>query len=248
MQHKHEKHKMRMDKENRPSVIDLEHHHDAPIEDEEIDEWKRKMTGSWIFAVPVAFLMLSERIFGIQFFSMEYTTFLILAIGFPVLFIFGWSTIRGGMRGLFTFYFNMDSLIALGTLVAYLTGLFSLFSSIQDYSGVSAMIMAFYITGKYVEAKARGRASQEIKKLLELGAKKARILKGNKELEVDVSEIKINDILIVKPGEKTKGSNVIGATINQDGVLYVKATKIGKDTFLSHIIKLVEEAQSEKVP
>ncbi|MBS3086090.1 copper-translocating P-type ATPase [Candidatus Pacearchaeota archaeon] len=276
MQHKHEKHKMRMDKENRPSVIDLEHHHDAPIEDEEIDEWKRKMTGSWIFAVPVAFLMLSERIFGIQFFSMEYTTFLILAIGFPVLFIFGWSTIRGGMRGLFTFYFNMDSLIALGTLVAYLTGLFSLFSSIQDYSGVAAMIMAFYITGKYVEAKARGRASQEIKKLLELGAKKARILKGNKEFEVDVSEIKIGDVLIVKPGEKiptdgivvkgessidesmvtgeslpvekTKGSNVIGATINQDGILYIKATKIGKDTFLAHIIKLVEEAQSEKVP
>ena len=71
----------------------------------------------------------------------------------------------------------MDSLIALGTIVAYLTGLFSLFFEIQDYSGVSAMIMAFYITGKYVEAKARGRASQEIKKLLELGAKKARILR-----------------------------------------------------------------------
>jgi len=127
-----------------------------------------------------------------------------------------------------------------------------------------------------VEAKARGRASQEIKKLLELGAKKARILKGNKEFEVDVSEIKIGDVLIVKPGEKiptdgivvkgessidesmvtgeslpvekTKGSNVIGATINQDGILYIKATKIGKDTFLAHIIKLVEEAQSEKVP
>lgn len=253
-----------------------EHHHEAPIEDEEIGEWKRKLFGAWLFTIPIAFLMLSERLFGIQLFSMEYTTFLILAIGFPVLFIFGWTTIRGGMRGLFTFYFNMDSLIALGTIVAYLTGLFSLFFEIQDYSGVSSMIMAFYITGKYVEAKARGRASQEIKKLLELGAKKAKVLRGNKEIEIDASEIKIGDILIVKPGEKiptdglvvrgessvdesmvtgeslptdkTKGSNVIGATINQDGILYIKATKVGKDTFLAHIIKLVEETQSEKIP
>jgi len=275
--HKHEMHDMKNMPKDKMDKHTIEgHHHEAPVEDEEINDWKRKLIGAWIFSIPVALLMLSERVFGIQFFSMEYTTFLILAIGFPVLFIFGWSTIKGGVRGLFTFYFNMDSLIALGTLVAYLTGIFSLFFSIQDYSGVSAMIMAFYITGKYVEAKARGRASQEIKKLLELGAKKARILQNSKELEIDISEIKINDILIVKPGEKiptdglvirgessvnesmvtgeslpvekTKGSNVIGATINQDGVLYVKATKIGKDTFLSHIIKLVEEAQSEKVP
>jgi len=132
------------------------------------------------------------------------------------------------------------------------------------------------VNDEYVEAVARGRASQEIKKLLELGAKKARILKGKEEIEVDISEVKINDILIVKPGEKIptdgiiikgessvdesmvtgesiprdkiKGDNVIGATINQDGILYFKATKIGKDTFLAHIIKLVEETQSEKIP
>ncbi|MDP3765969.1 MAG: HAD-IC family P-type ATPase, partial [Nanoarchaeota archaeon] len=287
MQHKHENHEMhgmkemKTDKENRPSVVDLDHshdkhHHDAPVEDEEIRDWKKKMVGSWIFAIPIALLMFSERIFGLELFVPRVTTAILLALGLPVLFFFGWSTIRGGLRGLFTFYFNMDSLIALGTLVAYFTGLFSLFFSIQDYSGVSAMIMAFYITGKYVEAKARGRASQEIKKLLELGAKKARILKGNKEIEVDISEIKIGDILVIRPGEKIptdgivakgessvdesmvtgeslpvekkKGDNVIGATINQDGILYVKATKIGKDTFLAHIIKLVEEAQSEKVP
>lgn len=253
-----------------------EHHHDEPVEDSEIKDWMRKTLFSWIFAIPIAFFMLSERIFGLEIFIPRTTTIILLALGLPVLFIFGWSTIRGGLRGLFTFYFNMDSLIALGTLVAYFTGLFSLFFNIQDYSGVSAMIMAFYITGKYVEAIARGRASQEIKKLLELGAKKARILKGNKETEVDISEIKIGDILVVRPGEKIptdglvfkgessvdesmvtgeslpvekkKDSNVIGATINQDGILYIKATKVGKDTFLAHIIKLVEEAQSEKIP
>ena len=252
------------------------HHHEAPVEDEEIRDWKKKLIGSWLFAIPAAFLMLSSRIFGLEIFSVRLTTIIILVIGFPVMFIFGWSTIRGGIRGLFTFYFNMDSLIALGTLVAYITGLASLFSSTLDYSGVAAMIMAFYITGKYVESVARGRASREIMKLLELGAKKARILRGKEEVEVDISEIKIDDVLVVRPGEKiptdglivkgessvdesmvtgeslpvekAKGSNVIGATINQDGILYIKATKIGKDTFLAHIIKLVEEAQSEKIP
>ena len=274
---------MKMDKKNSSKLGQVkeehshdEHHHDAPVEDEEIRDWWKKVIGSWAFAIPIAFLMLSERLFGLELFSATTATIVILVLGLPVLFLFGWSTIRGGLRGLVTFYFNMDSLIALGTLVAYFTGLASLFSSTLDYSGVSAMIMAFYITGKYVEAKARGRASREIMKLLELGAKKARILKGNKEIEVDISEIKIGDILVVRPGEKIptdglivkgessvdesmvtgeslpvdkqKGSNVIGATINQDGILYIKATKIGKDTFLAHIIKLVEEAQSEKVP
>ena len=268
--HMHEQDKIK------PGGMD-EHHHDAPVEDEEIKDWRRKLVGAWIFVIPAAFFMFSERLFGLKPFSEVFMTVLILFFGFPVIFVFGWQTIKAGIRGLFTFYFNMDSLIALGTLVAYLTGIASIFSSLQDYSGISSMIMAFYITGKYVEARARGRASQEIKKLLELGAKKARLLKKNgEEAEVDISEIKIGDVIIVKPGEKIptdgivlkgessvnesmvtgeslpvdkkKGSTVIGATINEDGILYVKATKIGKDTFLSHIIELVEEASSEKVP
>src|SRR3989344_1349407 len=170
----------------------------------------------------------------------------------------------------------MDSLIALGTIIAYVTGFLNFFGIVQNYSGISSMIMAIFITGKYVEAKAKGRASQEIKKLLELGAKKAVVLRDNKEIEIEISEIKIGDVMIIKPGEKIqtdgivvkgessvdesmitgeslpadkiKGDNVIGATINQDGILYVKAMKIGRDTFLAHIIKLVEEAQGTKVP
>lgn len=289
MEHKHEMHGTkahamnqslkihRAEKEMKEHSIESDgHHHDSPVDDSEIKDWRKKLFGAWIFAVPIAILMFSDRIFGIEILAQKPMTVLLLILAAPVLFIFGWSTIRGGMRGLFTFYFNMDSLIALGTLVAYITGIFSLFSPIQDYSGVSAMIMAFYVTGKYVEARARGRASQEIMKLLELGAKKARVLRNKEEIEVDIAEIKIGDILIVKPGEKIptdgivvhgessvdesmvtgeslpvekrKDNNVIGATINQDGVLYIKATKIGKDTFLAHIIKLVEEAQSEKVP
>lgn len=262
--------------EHKHEGIQDEHHHEEVLEDSEIRSWKKRLIFAWIFAIPIAILMLLDRIFGISLFQQEYMTIVSLILAFPVIFIFGWETIRGGLRGFATLYFNMDTLIALGTVIAYITGILSFFNFVQDYSGVSAMIMAFFISGKYVEAVARGRASQEIKKLLELGAKKARLFKGNKEIEIPISDVKLGDILLIKPGEKIptdgeiikgesavdesmvtgeslpvdklKGSNVIGATINQDGVLYVKATKVGRDTFLAHIIKLVEDTQSTKVP
>ena len=254
----------------------MNHKHHEKADDGEIRSWKKRLIGSWILTIPIAILMLLERIFDVALLPMPYAIILILLLGFPVIFIFGWGTIRGGLRGLFTFYFNMDSLIALGTLVAYITGILSFTNIVQDYSGVAAMIMAFFTTGKYVEAKARGKAGQEIRKLLELGAKKARIIRNNKEFEIPIEELNKGDIVLIKPGEKiptdgivikgessvdesmvtgeslpiekTKGSTVVGATINQDGVLYVKATKIGKDTFLAHIIELVEEAQGSKIP
>ena len=253
-----------------------EHNHEKGIEDDEIASWKQKLVWSWIFTIPIAVLMLSERLFKFMIIPEEYSIYVILVLAFPVVFVFGWPTIKSGMKGLFSFYFNMDSLIALGTIIAYITGLLSFTDIVLDYSGVAAMIMAFFTTGKYVEAIARGRASREIMKLLELGAKKARILRGKEEIEIDIMEVKVGDIMIVKPGEKiptdgivVKGesavdesmvtgeslpvekkakSPVIGATINQAGILYVKATKIGSDTFLAHIIELVEEAQGTKVP
>ena len=261
-------------------VSKQEHDHShTSIEDIEINSWKKKMIWSWIFTIPIAIVMLFDRIFGLsllEFAGDKGMIIILLLVAFPVVFIFGFDTIKGGLRGLFTFYFNMDSLIALGTIVAYLTGIGAIFGIMQDYSGVSAMIMAFFTTGKYVEAIARGRASKEIKKLLELGAKKAKILRGKNEYEISIEQLKIGDIMIIKPGEKIptdgvvingdsavdesmitgesiptdkiKGSSVIGATINQDGILYVKVSKIGKDTFLAHIIELVEEAQGTKVP
>jgi len=267
---------MRNIQNNKMQRMNHEHNHSKPAEDSEIRDWKKKLVGSWIFAVPIAIIMIVMRIFNMMFLPEDTLILILLILGFPVVFIFGFSTLKSGLRGLFTFYFNMDSLIALGTLIAYMTGILFFFMEISDYSGVSAMIMAIFITGKYIEAKARGRASQEIKKLLELGAKNARVLRGKDEIEISISEVVIGDVIIVKPGEKiptdgivvkgesavdesmvtgeslpvdkTKGSNVIGATINQDGILYVKATKIGKDTFLAHIIELVEEAQGTKVP
>ena len=258
-----------------------EHSHHAKMQETSVEElelksWKRKLIGAWIFAVPIALLMFNQRIFEFVALPEIWMIPLLLVLGFPVVFVFGFDTLRGGLRGLWTFYFNMDSLIALGTIIAYLTGIASYFGLVADYSGVSAMIMAIFITGKFIETVAKGRATQEIKKLLELGAKKARVLRGKEEIEIDIAEIKAGEIMIVKPGEKiptdgvvVKGASsvdesmvtgeslpveksvkspVIGATINQDGILYVKATKVGKDTFLAHIIQLVEEAQGTKVP
>ncbi len=246
-------------------------------EDSEIKGWKKKLILAWLFTIPLAILMYSEDVFGAGILSERNTHYVVLLLALPVVFYVGYETLRAGFRGFVNFYFSMDSLIALGTVVAYLTGILHLIDkSFTDYSGISAMIMAIFITGKYIEALAKGRASQEIKKLLELGAKKARVLRGKEEIEIPIEEVKVGDVLVVKPGEKIptdgivvrgessvdesmvtgeslpvdkkKGDNVIGATINQDGILYVKASKVGSDTFLAHIIELVEQTQVSKVP
>jgi Cu+-exporting ATPase len=255
-----------MDKENKT----------GKLEDEESKMWKKKLIWSWIILVPVIFFMYITKLFGFMLFDESVMSVIILVLSFPVIFIIGLQTLKSGFHGLLSLYFNMDSLISLGTVVAYLTGILSFFLSIQNYSGVSAMVMAIFVTGKYIESKARGKAGQEIRKLLEMGAKNARVLRGKEEIEILISKVRVGDIMLIKPGEKIptdgvvikgessidesmitgesfpvdkrKGDNAIGATVNQDGFLYVKALKVGSDTFLSHIIELVEETQSSKVP
>ncbi len=145
-----------------------------------------------------------------------------------------------------------------------------------NYAGVGAMIMAIHLTGRYVETKARGRTSAAIQKLLSLGAKTARIERDGEEREVPIDEVEVGDVMVVRPGEKiptdgvviggqssvdeslatgesmpvekTDGASVIGATINKEGLLRVRATGVGEDTFLAHVIRMVEEAQGTKVP
>jgi P-type Cu+ transporter len=259
-----------------PKEVEFEETSSSSSSSKKSNSWLTKLIGVWLFTIPIIFIMYSEKLIGTPVVSMNQMTPIMLILSFPIIFIFGFSTIRAGLRGFYKFYFTMDSLIALGTVIAFSTGILSFFMPIQDFSGVSGMIMTIFITGKYIEDRARGRATSEIKKLLELGAKKARVLRGKEEIEIPISEVKLGDILIIKPGEKiptdgtvTKGASsvdesmvtgeslpvektvkdhVIGVTLNQDGILYVKATKIGKDTFLSHIIKLVEEAQGTQVP
>lgn len=251
---------------------------DSKISKEEKDmkSWLIKLFGVWLFTIPIILLMYSDKLFGVSFVSMEMLTQLMLILSFPIIFIFGFQTLKSGLRGFYTFYFSMDSLIALGTVVAYLTGFLSFFIAVPSYAGVSGMIMTIFITGKYIEAKAKGRASSEIKKLLELGAKFAVVIRNKEEVKIPISEVQVGDIVVVRPGEKIPsdgvvvkggssvdesmisgesvpvdklvGSKVIGATINQEGVLYIKVGKVGRETFLANIIKLVEEAQGTKVP
>ncbi len=234
-----------------------------------------KMWGAWAFTAPIIVWMLFEmsgRVWPSRFvFDLG-----MIVLATPVMFWLGKSTLRSAWIAVSHKNANMDVLITLGTVVSYLTGFASLFSSLANYAGVAAMIMAFHLTGRYVEVKAKGRASQAIKKLLELGAKTAKIIVDGKEKEVPIEEVKLNDIMIVRPGEKIPtdgliiegqsaidesmatgesmpvkrkvGDEVIGATINQNGLLKVKATKVGQDTFLSQVIKMVEELQGSKVP
>jgi Cu+-exporting ATPase len=254
----------------------MEENQEEKKKDHEMRKWLIKLIGSWLFTIQIMIIMYSEFFFKVKLIPMNLMVPLTLGLSFPIIFIFGFRTIKAGLRGFFKLYFGMDSLIALGTVVAYATGIMSFFMEITSFAGVSGMIMTIFITGKFIESKAKGRATSEIRKLLELGAKKARVLRNKKEIEIPIEEVKLGDILIIKPGEKIptdgiviKGQSavdesmvtgesipidkkvrnpVIGATINQDGILHIKATKIGKDTFLSHIIKLVEEAQGSKIP
>ncbi|MCR4284812.1 MAG: heavy metal translocating P-type ATPase [archaeon] len=243
---------------------------------DESEHWRTKLWGVWILTGMIILVMYLPEFFGINLLPMEWMNITLLILSFPIIFIFGYQTIKSGFGGFLKWYFSMDSLIALGTVVAYITGILSFFMEITSFAGVSGMIMTIFITGKYIEAKAKGKATEEIRKLLELGAKKARVLRGKEEIEIDINDVKVGDIILVKPGEKIptdgvvvngesavdesmvtgeslpvekkKNSTVIGATINQDGILQIEVTKIGKDTFLSNIIKLVEEASGAKVP
>ncbi len=237
---------------------------------------KKRMKLSWVFTGPIIGWMLLEMIGGIYWPNEElYSLGIILLSIFP-LFWAGYNTYYSAFKAIRHRNANMDVLIALGTISAFITGPMSFFSPIFNYSGVAAMIMSFHLTGRYIETKAKGRASQAIRKLLELGAKSARIIIDGEEIEIPIEQLKENDIMFVKPGEKIPtdgiviegqsaidesmatgesmpvkkkvGDEVIGATINQRGMLKIKATKVGEDTFLSQVIKMVEECQGSKIP
>ena len=175
----------------------------------EIHSWFVKLIGVWPLTIILMFAMYSKYIFGNPLLPMNYMVPLTLVLSFPIIFIFGFHTIKAGIRGFYKLYFTMDSLIALGTILAYLTGILSYFIDITSFAGVSGMIMTIFITGKYIEARAKGRATSEIRKLLELGAKNARVLRNEQEIEIPISEVGLGDILIVKPGEKIPTDGLI---------------------------------------
>ncbi|MFQ5858796.1 MAG: HAD-IC family P-type ATPase, partial [Anaerolineae bacterium] len=261
----------------------LEAPEETPAEGEEVDEAELKMRAArfrmwvaWAFTIPIITWMFAEMFFGIVWPNQTIYDLGMILLALPVLFWVGRKTYSGAWAAVRHGYANMDTLIALGTGVSLLTGPAAFFFPVANYAGVAAMIMAFHLTGRYVEESAKGRASQAIRKLLELGAKTARVLVDGREVEVPIENVAVGDIMVVRPGEKIPtdgvviqgesavdesmatgesmpinkrpGDEAIGATVNQEGLLKIEATKVGKDTFLSQVIKLVEECQGSKVP
>jgi Cu+-exporting ATPase len=226
---------------------------------------------SLFFSIPVTYIMF---VYGHHNPIYNYVMFVLASV---VQFTGGLSFYKGAYNSLKNKSTNMDVLVALGITSAYgYSVLSTFFIHGEIFYDTSALLITFVRFGKLLEARAKGQASQALKRLIELQADRATIILGNAQKEVSASELKIGDIVIIKPGEKIpvdgividgnssvdesmisgepipvekeKGDKVIGAIINKSGVLKVQVTKVGKDTVLSHIIKLVETAQSDKAP
>lgn len=231
---------------------------------------------AWLFTLPIMLAMAGSWALGSHWPTPFLHKLLMLVLAFPVLFVVGGETMTYALGAVRRGRANMDLLIALGTLAAYGSGVLSFFLPLASFAGVAAMIMAFHLTGKYLEARAKGRASEAVQKLLELGARRARLLRDGEEIEVDVERVAPGDLMVVRPGEKIPtdgevvegrssadesmatgepvpvskepGDEVIGATVNQRGRLVVRATRVGAETFLAQVVRLVEETQTTRVP
>ena len=200
-----------------------------------------------------------------------------LLLATPVQFIIGYRFYKGAYNSLRGGGANMDVLIAMGTSAAYFYSIYNLITGVHEYYfESSAVIITLILLGKTFEAVAKGKTSEAIKKLMGLQPKTARVIRDNVEMDIPIEKLEIGDVVVVRPGEKvpvdgiivegnssldesmitgesipvdkTIGDIVIGATINKFGSFKFKATKIGKDTVLSQIIKLVEDAQGSKAP
>ena len=208
----------------------------------------------------------------------SWVNWLMLLLATPVQFYVGRQYYSGAYQSLRNGAANMDVLVALGSTAAYLYSLPILFGWIPGhvYFETSAMIITLIKAGKFLEVNAKGKTSEAIKKLLKLSPKNALVIRNGKETIIAVEDVQVGDIVIVKPGEKIPidgvvvdgystvdesmltgeslpveksiGDEVVGATLNKQGILKFEATKIGKETVLSQIIRLVEEAQGSKAP
>ncbi len=206
-----------------------------------------------------------------------------LIIATPIQFIIGFRFYKHAFYALRSKSSNMDVLISMGTSAAYFFSLYNVFFQPEKMGGMkdlyfeaAAVIITLILLGKYLEAVAKGKTSDAIKKLMGLQAKTARVIRNNVEENIPIEEVEVGDIVIVRPGEKIPvdgkilegnssideamltgeslpvekkaGDFVIGATINKFGTFKFEATKVGKDTALSQIVKMVEDAQGSKAP
>jgi P-type Cu+ transporter len=248
-----------------------------------------KQTGKFIFSAILSLPLLWAMVGHFAFTSFIYVPDMFLnpwvqlALATPVQFVIGKQFYIGAYKALKNRSANMDVLVALGTSAAYFYSLYLSIASIganahmvELYYETSAILITLILLGKLFEAKAKGRSSEAIKKLMGLQAKTAIIERNGIEQEVSLEEVVVGDIVHVKPGEKIpvdgvivegqsaidesmltgesvpvdkkSGDEVIGSTINKNGFLKIEATKVGRDTALAQIIKVVEEAQGSKAP
>ncbi|MBN2581636.1 MAG: copper-translocating P-type ATPase [Planctomycetes bacterium] len=247
--------------------------------DDEAVAARRRLLVAWAFTVPIILLMVPHMLLGLIPHGrpmLVYEAVLVL-LALPVLVWAGAATWRSALRSARNLTPNMDVLIVLGSGAAWLTGPLHLAGPAgASFAGVAGMIMAFHLTGRHLEARARGRAGQAIRALLELGAKTARVVRDGVETDVPVNEVALGDVMVVRPGEKiptdgvvvdgrssvdesmvtgesrpvakSEGDEVVGATVNQTGALRVRAAKVGSETFLAQVVALVRQAQAGKTP
>ena len=243
------------------------HQHDEPTR-----ILRRRLAVAVALTLPVALLAMVPPL---QFSNWEWVA---LVLATPVVFWSGIGFHRAAMRAARHAAASMDTLISMGTLAAWLWSTVVLVAGLHEdtYFELATAFTTFILLGRYLEAGAKGRSSEAIRKLLELGAKDARLLREGEEVLVPVADLQVGDLFVVRPGEKvaTDGvvvegesavdqsmltgesvpaevaveSEVAGATINTYGRLVVRTTKIGADTALAQIARLVDQAQSGKAP
>ncbi|MBX3063343.1 MAG: copper-translocating P-type ATPase [Anaerolineae bacterium] len=264
-------------------------------------QWRRLIVGV-VFTIPL-FLLSMGRDLGLlgEWSRQSWVNYLLWALATPVQFYVGWDYYVGAYRALRARNPNMDVLVALGSSVAYffsvavtlglvpnsaaapmsggMAGMSEAAASAPAqhvYFEIAAVIITLIVLGKLLEVRAKGRTSEAIKKLMGMRAKTARVIRNDRELEVLIDHVKIDDIVIVRPGEKipvdgvivegatsidqsmitgeslpvnrTVGDDVIGATLNKQGMIKFRAQRVGKETALAQIIRLVEDAQGSKAP
>jgi Cu+-exporting ATPase len=266
---------------------------EAVARQKEIDTQRRLLIIGLAFTIPLFLLSMGKDLGLLPDFFYDVTAsvhvngmpdakwwfnWLLLALAIPVQFYVGWQYYVGSYKALRNKSANMDVLIALGSSAAFFYSLPITFGWIEGhvYYETAAVIITLIKLGKYLEAKAKGRTSEAIKKLMSLRAKTARIIRDGVESEVPVDEVRVGDLVMVRPGEKIPvdgmvvegrsavdesmltgeslpvekkaGDAVVGASLNKLGFLKFEATKVGRETTLAQIIRLVEDAQGSKAP
>ncbi len=249
-------------------VVEHEHQH---ADHHEIHRLKNSVIFAGILSLPIF-------LFSMVFKNVPFREWILLFLATPVQFIAGARFYKGTWMGLKNFSFSMDSLVALGTSAAYF---FSVGVLLKAFPGevffeTSALLIFFILLGNFFEARSLSQTSEAIKRLAEIGAKDAMVLRKGKEVKIPIAELKVGDFVVVKPGEKIavdgiilegetsvdesmvtgeslpvekqKGDKVIGGTVNKYGSFVFKAEKVGKETLLSQIISFVEKAQLAKAP